>query len=259
MGDARRLRQLVAGLANASVVAAPAEGRVRFQLEIPSGEAKLRIRIVTAKRGDQSFPTETSCSDPAILSRWRKLSSVAVTTVEKIVELHEGTLEVCDSPGGLFSVSVTLPLVLADADGKPVDGATRGTKPGGESKAPLILLADDEDIIRTITRDYLESTGYRVLAVTNGREALDLIHAEAPDLVIMDMQMPVLDGMEALQQLRRSSDPKIASTPVISLSGLATPGHREKCLAAGATSCLAKPFGIKDLDRAIQEAINKKA
>ena len=132
------------------------------------------------------------------------------------------------------------------------DGATTGHD---GANAPFILLADDEEIIRTITKDYLESIGYRVACVTNGREALNFLQTETPNLLIMDMQMPVLDGMEALAEIRRAADPRVAKIPVISLSGLVTPGHRERCLSAGANGCLAKPFGIKDLERVIKEML----
>jgi CheY-like chemotaxis protein len=147
-----------------------------------------------------------------------------------------------------------LPIVFPEAAAAAADTNSSGVDASQKNRTvPFILLADDEEIIRTITKDYLESIGYRVACVANGKEALDFVEAEAPDLVILDMQMPLLDGMEALAQLRRSPNPRIANTPVISLSGLVAPGHRERCLAAGANGCLAKPFGIKDLERVIKE------
>jgi CheY-like chemotaxis protein len=185
------------------------------------------------------------------------LSSVAVTVLERVAALHGGSLAVTDFGSSGFSITVELPMVFPDASTQPAATAetTLADAAKDERAAPFILLADDEEIIRTITKDYLESTGYRVACVTNGKEALDFLQTEVPDLLIMDMQMPVLDGMEALAQLRRSPDPRIAKTPVISLSGLVAPGHRERCLAAGANGCLAKPFGIKDLERVIKEFV----
>jgi CheY-like chemotaxis protein len=258
IADARRLRQLTSSLASAAVVSAPAGGRVNFLVEAQASGGRLRLQIQTSRRPSQISPADNSAPEApvsaAALLRLRKMSSVAVTMVEKIVELHHGTLEVADCGSSGFAITVELPLALPA--GAPHSGSATG--PGKadaakEERAPFILLADDEEIIRTITKDYLESTGYRVACVTNGREALDFLQRETPDLLIMDMQMPVLDGMDALVQLRRSSDPRIAKTPVISLSGIATPGHRERCLAAGANGCLAKPFGIKDLERVIKE------
>jgi CheY-like chemotaxis protein len=189
----------------------------------------------------------------------RKLSSVAVTMVEKVVQIHQGLLEVSDGGTHGFSILAELPISFPEQAGSGAASAAdaTGTQPAG-GEAPFILLADDEEIIRTITKDYLETIGYRVACVTNGREALSFLQGNKPDLLIMDMQMPVLDGMDALTEMRRSTDPRIAKTPVISLSGLVTPGHRERCLAAGANGCLAKPFGIKDLERVIKEILGER-
>lgn len=260
VADSRRLRQLASAIASAAVVSAPASGRVLFRVEARPSEGRLRMEIRTCKRSDQSFPTDNSPLDAdssaAALLRLRKLSSVAVTTMEKLVELHQGFLAVADFGSSGFSLLVELPLVFPEPAAKPAAVETNSSVTDAtqnDRAAPFILLADDEEIIRTITKDYLESIGYRVSCVTNGKEALDFLEVEVPDLLILDMQMPLLDGMEALARLRRSSNPRIAKTPVISLSGLVAPGHRERCLAAGANGCLAKPFGIKDLERVIKE------
>ena len=265
MADARRLRQMVAGLTIAAAVSAPADGQVAIRVEAEPSAGRLRLEIRTAKRNDQINLGDKTAQEPAAaaasLQKLRKMSSVAVTTMEKLVHLHQGTLEVRDCGVGSVGIVIELPLAFQAVPQTAASAATPavGAAPAAATNesGTFILLADDEEIIRTITKDYLESTGYRVACVTNGREALDLLQKESPDLVIMDMQMPVLDGMEALVQLRRSPDPRIAKTPVISLSGLATPGHRERCLAAGANECLAKPFGIKDLERVIQDTLSK--
>jgi CheY-like chemotaxis protein len=257
VADARRLRQMTAALASAAVVSAPAEGRVTLRVQADMAQGILSLVAITQKRGDQTSPVEKSETAPteAALQKLRKMSAVAAAMLEKIVSVHRGTLEVAEREASSIAIHVELPLVFPDHAAGKADASPTDPSPSEEAASPHILLADDEEIIRTITKDYLESTGYRVTCVTNGREALDLIQKDAPDLVIMDMQMPVLDGMEALVQLRRSSDPRVARTPVISLSGLATPGHRERSLAAGANACLAKPFGIKDLERVIKDAL----
>jgi CheY-like chemotaxis protein len=257
VADARRLRQLMAGLASAAVVSAPAEGRVFLRVQADTAQGALRLEAHTEKKGYQTSPSEKSASasppSAAALQKLRKMSAVAVAMLEKIVGLHQGTVGVSEREAGSISIYVELPLAFPDF----AKGGTLSTddNPSVSTSLPFILLADDEEIIRTITKDYLESTGYRVACVTNGREALDFIQKETPDLVIMDMQMPVLDGMEALVQLRRLPDARVARTPVISLSGLATPGHRERSLAAGANACLAKPFGIKDLEKVIKDTL----
>ena len=264
VADARRLRQVCTGLAGAAVVSAPARGVVAFSVNAIPGEGYLMLKATISRNPTGTYPSDNSASDKlspaAALQRLRKMSSVSVTLVEKIVALHQGHLEVADLGPGRLSITATLPMVFSEeTKAVPMEGSSPVNAVGESTTAasPLILLADDEQIIRSITQDYLESIGYRVICATNGREAIDLLQAEQPDLVIMDMQMPVLDGLEAMQQVRRSTDPRIASVPIISLSGLATPGHRDRCIAAGANRCLAKPFGIKDLETAITETLRR--
>lgn len=261
--DVRRIRQLTAALVGAAVASSPAEGHVQLRVQASGPETRLWLQATASRAPLESSPSdfsaETAGACAEALQRIRKMSSVSVAMVERLVDLHQGFLGVTTAPGGTTTITVCLPMNFPAglAQHTPVGAGGSTAQDSGEAagRPPFILLADDEEIIRTITKDYLESVGYRVVCATNGREALDLIHAEVPDLVIMDMQMPVLDGLEAMQQVRSSADPRVARVPLISLSGLATPGHRERCLAAGANRCLAKPFGIKELEQAITQTL----
>lgn len=265
VADARRIRQVAAGLVVGAVASAPSEGVVVLRVESRAADGRLWMQAIASKRADGTNPSENSTRDAAAsdaaLHRLRKMSTVTVALVEQIVRLHDGTFAVSERPGGGVAITASLPLefagdAAAGTPGSAPDG--QAPLPSAAATMPLILLADDEEIIRSITQDYLESVGYRVVCATNGQEALDLIETETPDLVIMDVHMPVLDGMDAMQRMRGSSNLRIAKLPVISLSGLATPGHRERCLAAGASFCLAKPFGIKDLERAITQTLGQR-
>lgn len=264
IADARRLRQLSTGLAGAAVVSAPANGLVVFAMEALPAEGKMIFKASVSRTTPGTYPSDNSTPAPlsssAALQRLRKMSSVSVTLVEKIVALHHGTLDVTDLGPGQLVITAMLPLAFSETiqpTPQPASGISDSPPESMDIASPLILLADDEQIIRSITQDYLESIGYRVICATNGREAIDLLQSQVPDLIIMDMQMPVLDGLEAMQQIRKSGNPQVAAIPIISLSGLATPGHRERCIAAGANRCLAKPFGIKDLELAITETLRR--
>jgi CheY-like chemotaxis protein len=118
------------------------------------------------------------------------------------------------------------------------------------SMQPLILLAEDNFAnIETLT-GYLESRGYRLLVAETGLQAIDLAQAHAPDIILMDIQMPGMDGLEATRRIREK--PELAQTPIIALTALAMPGDREKCLAAGANQYLTKPIRLKELVTTIQ-------
>jgi CheY-like chemotaxis protein len=258
MADARRLRQIASNLATAAVVASPATGQVHVRGEARKAEGRLCL-IAMASRHPVPGPYPEPAAIEAFataeaLQRLRKLSAVAVSVLEKLAAQHGGTFNVAEREG-VIAIVVSLPLAFSEATLPRGSVESVSTPPAPAT--PLILLADDEEIIRTITKDYLESTGYRVSCATNGAEALEILQKETPDLVILDMQMPVLDGLDALKRMRTSGDPRVANIPVISLSGMVTPGHRDLCMAAGANGCLAKPFGIKDLERAITEYLGK--
>ncbi|MBK4732588.1 response regulator [Oxynema sp. CENA135] len=121
----------------------------------------------------------------------------------------------------------------------------------GEEDSPLLLLAEDNEANLSTIVEYLEIKGYRVAIALNGREAIDLSEELGPDLIIMDIQMPEMDGLEATRELR--SRPRFARVPIVALTSLAMPGDREKCLAAGVDRYLAKPVSLKKLVAAIEE------
>ena len=108
-----------------------------------------------------------------------------------------------------------------------------------------ILLVDDNEVNIIAVGDYLQDHGYHVVVARNGREALDRVVDARPDVILMDIQMPEMDGMEATRCLRAM--PTYADTPIIALTALAMPGDRERCIAAGATEYLTKPVSLKGL------------
>jgi CheY-like chemotaxis protein len=117
----------------------------------------------------------------------------------------------------------------------------------------LILIAEDnESNINTID-DYLIAKGYRLLIARDGVEAIALTKAHHPDIILIDIQMPVMDGIEAIQQIRL--DPNLADIPIIALTALAMTGDRDRCLAAGANEYLSKPVKLKELVTTIQKML----
>jgi len=111
--------------------------------------------------------------------------------------------------------------------------------------APLILLAEDNDANVETMGDYLEDKGYAMIYALNGMIAVKLARELHPALILMDIQMPVMDGLTAIRAIR--SDPQFAATPIIALTALAMPGDRERCVAAGATDYMSKPVSLKAL------------
>ena len=110
-----------------------------------------------------------------------------------------------------------------------------------------ILVVDDNDVNRQLTVDVLRWKGFTVLEATSGQDTLDRIKSDHPDLVILDIQLPQMSGLEVMRQLRGSPDKVMAGTKVLAATALAMPDDRERCLAVGCNDYLARPFSFKML------------
>jgi len=114
----------------------------------------------------------------------------------------------------------------------------------------LILLAEDNEHNTAALSSYLQATGYRVQVVRSGTEALAHAHDDPPALIVMDIQMPGMDGLEAIRRMR--IDGALSAIPIIALTALAMTGDRARCLAAGASDYFSKPVSLKGLVSAIE-------
>lgn len=122
-----------------------------------------------------------------------------------------------------------------------------------EAQHQRILLAEDNEVIRELAREILEFLDFDVSAVENGKLALQLALQQNFDLILMDCQMPVLDGFEATRKFRSlEMENGRGKTPIVGLSGHPVAEGRENCLASGMDDYLQKPFTINEL----QEIIN---
>src|SRR5262245_5055638 len=120
---------------------------------------------------------------------------------------------------------------------------------------PKILLVEDNEESRDALSRYLRRKGYEMLLAVDGRQGVDAARAEAPDLILMDMSLPVLDGWEATRQLK--ADPATRAIPVIALTAHAMAGDREKALDAGCDDYDTKPVEFTRLLRKIQALLGK--
>lgn len=108
-----------------------------------------------------------------------------------------------------------------------------------------VLVADDNADSRELIRTVLEQSGHLIFEASDGIEAVRCAHELLPDLIVLDLHMPSLDGFEVLQELRR--DQRFASTPIVALTASAMEGDRERTLSKGFTSYIAKPISLIEL------------
>lgn len=119
-----------------------------------------------------------------------------------------------------------------------------------------ILLVEDNNDALVIFAHALNFLGYETTIAKNGTEAVDLAGTENPDLIMMDIMLPKMNGFEATAQLR--NNPKTQFIPILAATAMALPGDREKCLRAGCDGYLAKPFTHKELGFAIERLLEKR-
>ena len=114
-----------------------------------------------------------------------------------------------------------------------------------------VLIVEDNEKNMKLFRDVLQATGYSTLEATTGEEAVELALSQAPALVLMDVQLPGIDGVEALERLRQNE--RTASIPVLALTAQAMSGDRKRFLEAGFDGYLAKPVDVGELIEAVRE------
>jgi PAS domain S-box-containing protein len=122
-----------------------------------------------------------------------------------------------------------------------------------------VMIVDDNEVNIFMLRDFLQSKNLNVAIVHSGFECLSRIAELQPDLVLMDIQMPGMDGLETIRRLRSNPDPRIAALPVIAITALAMPGDRERCLQAGANVYISKPMHLEQLLATIQKMLEKES
>ena len=111
--------------------------------------------------------------------------------------------------------------------------------------AKTILYVEDNEVNRRLVQDLLSLTSYRLLEAVDGESGMAMARTEHPDLILMDVQLPKVSGIEATRTLR--GEPATANTPIIAITSFALAGDEEKALAAGATAYMAKPYSPRDL------------
>ena len=117
-----------------------------------------------------------------------------------------------------------------------------------------ILVAEDNLPNRELIREILETCGYEVIEAVDGQQALDKLEESMPDLVLLDIQMPVLDGYAVIRQLRQT--PRLAGLKILALTAYAMQGDREKVLEAGFDGYLTKPIDMAALTKQIQQLLD---
>jgi len=125
-----------------------------------------------------------------------------------------------------------------------------------EASSPLVLVAEDDEDIRSLVAFRLERAGYRVVAAADGRRAYEVAVAQLPDLAVLDVMMPRLDGYELMRRLR--ADERTSRLPIILLTARAQESDVQRGLEAGADDYIRKPFSPQELMARVQAILGRR-
>jgi len=268
--DGRRLKQILVNLLSNAVKFSPDKGAVGLEVNGNAEHGLVHFTVwdtgigIAQKDLEQLFQPFVQLN--ATLSRPYPGTGLGLALVHRMIELHGGSVAVESEPGKGSRFTVSLPwqeqaepIIKAEelvTPRKPLihHVLTNAASPASADQPVILLAEDNESNIKTLS-DYLLFRNYRLVIARDGNEAIARARQERPHVILMDLQMPDMDGLEATRRIR--ADAKMGTIPIIALTALAMPGDREKCMQAGANDYLSKPISLKGLVKAIESQIHE--
>lgn len=256
-GDPTRLRQVLLNLLNNAVKFTPF-GHVTFEAELEQdAEGTPRVRFEISDTGIGISPEAMgrmfdafSQADSSTTRRFGG-TGLGLSICKHLVRLMGGDIGVESDEGRGSTFWFTIPFQMG-VEPQPSDShdAVRDKA----ARQPLrVLVAEDNSINQVIAVKMLEQMGHSVVAVENGQMAIDAIRASYFDIVLMDCQMPELDGYQATRVIRESLGPEHSRIPIVAMTANAMPTDRDKCLEAGMDDYVSKPVKAEDLQTILEK------
>ena len=252
--DERRLRQILLNLLGNAVKFTPAKGAVRLTVSAEDDGQSVRFSVTDTGIGispeglAELFQPFKQLHGSDLNLKYEG-TGLGLALARRLVELHGGrlTVESTVGQGSCFAAILPLGEMPPQLSSDSLDnGDHAGRPPRLEPPQFRVLLVDDHEANLEAHMDYLTAKRWQVTTARSGLEAIALVEPDRFDLILMDVQMPGIDGLEAIRRIR--SLPHGGSIPIIALTALAMPQDREKCLAVGANRYISKPVAMSALN-----------
>jgi PAS domain S-box-containing protein len=269
--DERRMRQVLINLLSNAVKFTPSGGHVSLSVNLWDQGADVTdmvgVSLAVTDTGigidsaDHQRVFEQFVQLDSSLNRKFEGTGLGLALARQIVELHGGHIGLKSEVGKGSCFTIYLPHnCLAPAEDEQhlsafdsLGSNTIQTTIDTTAQGLILLVEDNESNVLTLS-SYLTAKGYQMLIANTGEQAIKMAWEHRPKLILMDMQMPGMDGFEAIIKIRQL--PEFANLPIIALTAMAMVGDREKCLLAGATDYLSKPVSLKQLHTTIGLHLN---
>ncbi len=273
-GDAMRIRQILINLVG-NAIKFTEEGQVEVNVRYKGTDALgiLRVEVkdtgIGISGGAQARIFERFAQADATITRKFGGTGLGLSICRQLVELMGGEIGLKSTEGFGSTFWFTVLTKPAKAPKRPVAQVTKDKKTAAAGSAtkseqtpvelekprPLsILAAEDNPVNQQVVTAFVTAAGHNIAIVENGAEAVTAVHQSDFDLVLMDVQMPVMDGLQATKKIRAFAGPK-ANIPIIAVTANCMEGDREQYLAAGMTGFIPKPLNPDNLEKALTEAM----
>jgi len=267
-GDPRRLKQILVNLLGNAVKFTPENGELGLEVE---GDETLDViwfsvwdKGIGITEENQQKLFQPFFQLESNLSRSYSGTGLGLSLVHRLAMLHGGQVKVTSKKGEGSRFTVSIPWYKDEATSlneeavKMIANRSKELEGKGRPVTPEnILVIEDNDVNRGMISDFLSFQGYHVISAQSGQKGMDLLVKEKPDLVLMDIQMPGIDGFEVIRNIRQMQS-AISKVPIIAVTALAMPEDRQLCLDAGADDYLSKPIDFSGLLVSIKNLKGKK-
>ncbi len=260
VGDPGKLRQILLNLVGNAVKFTPA-GTIRLSVEDLGGSVETRVlRFVVADTGIGIAPERHEAvfepftqSDGSIARRYGG-TGLGLAICRRLVDLMGGHMTLDSRPGEGSRFSFTVPFAKGAGVAPAADG-TSGIPAELPARALDVLVVEDNEVNALVARGLLERAGHRPVIAATGEAAVAAVTAGDFDIVLMDIRLPDIDGLEATRRIRGLADRRRAAVPIVAQSAQALHDDIEACLAAGMNDFLGKPFRAARLEALLRRVL----